>query len=475
MMPPRRLLPVVLLVAAAACGPDYSVVPSPTASIVVTAGNGQTGTAGAALANPVVVLVTDSTGAPASGISVTWTPGAGSGSVSATATTDAAGHASATWTLGATIGTQILSVRAAGIGTVVATAVVPAFSAKAVTVGSGFACGLDLLKVARCWGNNPSGVFGDTTLAPSPKPVVVAGAPTFVSIAAGSDFVCGLTAVPGNVWCWGSNAHGQRGVSGTPAPAPTLVSGGHTWIGLDVGGQSACGIASDSTAWCWGRNGYGQLGDSTAGTDRFAPVAVKDSTRFAALSVGSTHTCGISTTGRLWCWGRNADRELGADSSGSQYDFPLPVAIADTTGFISVAVGGLHTCARGVSVTYCWGSDKYGQIGDRTLSATDDSLPTPMDSTLGLTSLAADSASTVALAIGNKAYWWGTRGANLGAPAAADRSVLPKVVPNYTFTTFATGAGVSCGILTNHFVFCWGSSADPNFPAADTPLGVPAP
>ncbi|HEU5359068.1 MAG TPA: hypothetical protein VFU45_08105, partial [Gemmatimonadales bacterium] len=163
------------------------------------------------------------------------------------------------------------------------------------------------------------------------------------------------------------------------------------------------------------------------------------------------------------------------DSSGSHYDFPLPVATSDTTGFTSVAAGGLHTCASGVSVTYCWGSDRYAQIGNRTISATDDSLPTAMDSTLGLRSLTGDTASTVALGLGNKVYWWGTRGASLSAPVSADRSALPKAVPNYTFISIATGRGVSCGLLSNNFVFCWGSSADPNFPATDKPAGVPAP
>lgn len=56
-MPLKRLIPVALAVVAAACGPDYSVVPSPSASISIVSGNGQVGSAGVALANPVVVLV----------------------------------------------------------------------------------------------------------------------------------------------------------------------------------------------------------------------------------------------------------------------------------------------------------------------------------------------------------------------------------------------------------------------------------
>lgn len=474
-MPLKRLIPVALAVVAAACGPDYSVVPSPSASISIVSGNGQVGSAGVALANPVVVLVTDSTGAPAAGVAMTWTPSAGDGSVSASAVTDVAGHATASWTLGSVIGDQHLTARAAGVGTSVILAVLPAFAATQVTVGSGFACGVDALHAAHCWGNNPSGVFGDTTAAPSLVPVLVPGGLLFAQVHAGADFVCGLTTTTNAIWCWGSNAHGQRGVAGTPVPAPTLVSGGHTWIGLATGGQSACGIASDSTAWCWGINDYGQLGDGTLGTDRFAPVAVKDSIRFASLSMSSTHACGVSTAGRLWCWGRNADRELGADSTGSQYKSPVPVATADSTGFLAVAAGGSHTCALGAGKSYCWGANLLGQIGNKTTSATDVALPIVIDSTLGLVSIAADSASTVALGSGQKAYWWGSRGPDLSAPASIDRALQPKLVPTYLFSSVATGQNVSCGIYTRNFVFCWGSSTDPNFPAADTPVGVPAP
>lgn len=472
-MPVKRLIPFVLAVVVA-CGPDYSVVPSPSASISIIAGNSQVGSAGVALANPVVVLVTDSTGAPAAGVAMTWTPSAGDGSVAASAVTDGAGHASATWTLGSVIGDQHLTARAAGVGTSVILAVLPAFAATQLTVGSGFGCGVDAVHAAHCWGNNPSGIFGDTTLAPSLVPVLVPGGLLFSQVHAGADFVCGLTTTSA-IWCWGSNAHGQRGVAGTPVSAPTLVSGGHAWIGFAAGGQSACGIASDSTAWCWGSNGYGQLGDGTLGTDRSAPVAVKNGIRFASLSLSSTHSCGVSTSGRLWCWGRNADRELGADSTGAQYKVPVPVAIADSTGFLAVAAGGLHTCAVGAGRAYCWGADLLGQIGNKTTSATDVALPIVIDSTLGVVALAADSASTVALASGQKAYWWGSRGPNLSAPASIDRALQPKLVPTVVLTGIATGQSVSCGIYTRNYVFCWGSSTDPNFPATDTPVGVPAP
>jgi hypothetical protein len=61
---------------------------------VVVSGNGQSGQAGAALANPLVVRVTDAGGKPVVGASVNWVVAGGAGTLSATTTTtDASGTA----------------------------------------------------------------------------------------------------------------------------------------------------------------------------------------------------------------------------------------------------------------------------------------------------------------------------------------------------------------------------------------------
>jgi hypothetical protein len=97
----------------------------PVLSIV--SGNGQTGTAGTALPQPLVVEVRQN-GVPVPGVGVIWAAGAGMGSLSAASpVTDAQGRAQATWTLGATPGTQAVSATVTGAGTVVfnATATAP--------------------------------------------------------------------------------------------------------------------------------------------------------------------------------------------------------------------------------------------------------------------------------------------------------------------------------------------------------------
>ena len=79
---------------------------SPPATIVVSAVDQQSGMAGSTLA-PLTVLVTDGSGAPLRGAVVTFSVAAGGGRVSPTnVKTDATGHASTTFTLGALPGTN---------------------------------------------------------------------------------------------------------------------------------------------------------------------------------------------------------------------------------------------------------------------------------------------------------------------------------------------------------------------------------
>jgi hypothetical protein len=82
------------------------------ANLAITAGNGQTGTAGSPLPVNPQVRVTDLSGNPVAGISVTFTVTGGGGSAASTQITDAAGFASVSWTLGTVAGANTLDATA---------------------------------------------------------------------------------------------------------------------------------------------------------------------------------------------------------------------------------------------------------------------------------------------------------------------------------------------------------------------------
>ena len=91
--------------------------PPPTATTLVQiSGDGQQGVINTALGNPFVVEVRDQTDSVLSGIEVTFTVTAGGGTLGTTNTTTSVnGRASSTLTLGSSVGTNTVSVSAAGI------------------------------------------------------------------------------------------------------------------------------------------------------------------------------------------------------------------------------------------------------------------------------------------------------------------------------------------------------------------------
>ena len=45
---------------------------------------------------------------------------------------------------------------------------------------------------------------------------------------------------------------------------------------------------------------------------------------FASIDAGAYHTCGVTPPGAVYCWGHNADGELG---TGSTTDSAVPVRV----------------------------------------------------------------------------------------------------------------------------------------------------
>jgi hypothetical protein len=100
---------------ASATSNGFQITTGPAQLIGLSSGGGQTGPAGAALA-PITMIVTDASGNAKSGVLVTFAVATGGGSVSpASATTNASGLASTTWTLGATAGVQTMTASSAGL------------------------------------------------------------------------------------------------------------------------------------------------------------------------------------------------------------------------------------------------------------------------------------------------------------------------------------------------------------------------
>jgi alpha-tubulin suppressor-like RCC1 family protein len=208
---------------------------------------------------------------------------------------------------------------------------------------------------------------------------------------------------------------------------PTVVA----FIHVDTGTEFTCARMADNTVSCWGLNDKGQFGNNNSLNSNHPVPGALNSTggqmMFADIATGSTHACGFTSTGALYCWG--------LDEEGQQGDGP--VGGPATTNFIpsfvlngvqSTNLGHQHTCAVQTlaKTVACWGRNLEGQIGNGRIGPTD-----PV------------------------AYWTPQQ-------VLAQQGVVLRNV-----TAVSCGYKHSCAIFVNRTVGCWGAAADgilgPNF------------
>jgi alpha-tubulin suppressor-like RCC1 family protein len=143
-------------------------------------------------------------------------------------------------------------------------------------------------------------------------------------------------------------------------------------VSISAGWDHTCAVTSTGAVECWGYNGYGQLGDNTT-TYRPVPVGVVGlSSGVVSVSAGAAHTCALTSTGAVKCWGSNGSGQLGDNTTT---DSPVPVDVVGlSSGVVSVSAGQNDTCAlTSTGAVKCWGYNGYGQLGDNT--TTDSHVP----------------------------------------------------------------------------------------------------
>ncbi|HMF43931.1 MAG TPA: hypothetical protein VKQ32_24830, partial [Polyangia bacterium] len=233
-----------------------------------------------------------------------------------------------------------------------------------LAAGFGHACAVTG-GALRCWGDDTDGQLGvassdgGTTL----PPVSIAGGP-WIAPAAGSTHSCALAA-DGGVWCWGGNANGQLG-SGDRVSRPDARQVALPAKAVDVrtGFEFTCALLVDASVWCWGYNQEGQLGlgDQYPGDDRLTPVQLGDTHDWTFIAAGQGHGCGIRAPGRLYCWGRNTNSQLGQGATLPE-EIRAPVAVGEDDDWAEVGCSQSTTCARkrGGSL-WCWGEQASGAL-----------------------------------------------------------------------------------------------------------------
>ena len=208
------------------------------------------------------------------------------------------------------------------------------------------------------WGANTRGEVGTGSITDNKiTPVPIAwpqGAPSgftwgqfqmgdYYSQAIGSD---------GNIYTWGYGGRGNVGngltadVYGpTRAHTPNGVLPNFSWKQVSLLSVASLAIGSDGNLYSWGANDNGQLGDNTT-TQRNTPVKVAappdtpTGLTWVQASAGwDNNSFGLASDGNLYSWGKNANGQLG-DNTTSERHVPGRVNLPGTTTVTAVSFGG---------------------------------------------------------------------------------------------------------------------------------------
>ncbi len=360
---------------------------------------------------------------------------------------------------------------------------------------------------ARCWGSNFSGelgagVFGDAGFDGGNGALAVSPPVTNVSSVSGGGlgqtnaFSCAVLA-GGSASCWGSNRYGQlaRFVDGgadlAPHPDPSPVPGLAGVADVRCGGEHACALLADSGAVsCWGENALAQLAQLDAGQFTWTPglAALPAAPGATQIAAGQFHTCALLGNGTVWCWGENANGQLGRLLDGGSMQDPHPAPVQGLSGVARIAAGNFHSCAvLEDGLLLCWGQNDHGQTGRGAGGAAVEPSPglvaVPAGSTVQQVS--AGLLHTCAVLSDGSVWCWGANqsgqvgtgiipavaggsdagdagDAGGGTPASFNPAdvLSPTQVQGLPGPALAVGAGYqhTCALLVGGSVVCWGSN-----------------
>jgi alpha-tubulin suppressor-like RCC1 family protein len=191
---------------------------------------------------------------------------------------------------------------------------------------------------------------------------------------------------------------------------------------------------------------------------------------FVAVSAGGVHSCGLTSSGAVFCWGNDNFGALGAPITTDftqclifdLVNLPCSASPVGVTGGLAFATvrasaygqddedAGGGTCGLTAGgAAYCWG-----------LNANDDFHPAPV---VGppFTALSVGFLHTCGLSTTGAAYCWGlwNSGGQLGSGDTVSRTSPTPVTGGLTFKAISAGNFHTCGLVLDGAAYCWGSNS----------------
>jgi alpha-tubulin suppressor-like RCC1 family protein len=274
-----------------------------------------------------------------------------------------------------------------------------------------------------------------------------------------------VTTSAGRSYAWGRNDVGQLGDGGTAdsvTPVEVVVPDGVVLDALSGRQTFTLALGSDGSGYAWGQNVGGSLGDgSTANSPVPVRVQTPPGVTLTAISAGVAHGVGLGSDGITYAWGANNAGQLG-DGTGNDSAVPVPVQAPSGVTFTAVSAGGNFTVALGSDgAAYAWGSNSYGQLGDGTTTTATAPVAVQAPAGVTFTSVQAGGSFVVATGSDGQTYAWGRNSARTLGDGTTTNSSVPVLVlvpDGITLGAISVGNEFTVATGSDGGTYSWGSN-----------------
>ncbi len=243
-------------------------------------------------------------------------------------------------------------------------------------------------------------------------------------------------------------ALGCQGDQSAVVPPPVDAGFGSLSAGL----VHTCGVTVTNKLYCWGWNRDGAIGDGSH-TDRVYAVRIGTTLSIGAVNTGGGHSCALTS----------GDGELGSrptetcpTDDGPEPCSRTPIAVSGVLRFVAIVAGIRHTCALVAdSTAYCWGRNDAGQLGNGT--TTDTAGPVVVSGGYKFAALTAGFSHTCGLTAAGDAYCWGDNSFGQVGALSVSQAAEPMLVGGgVVFREVSAGSEHTCGVSQGNAAWCWG-------------------
>lgn len=184
------------------------------------------------------------------------------------------------------------------------------------------------------------------------------------------------------------------------------------------------------------------------------PVAAPD------LALAGESSC-VLIEGVVRCWGSNRFGQLGDPSIevGHRVRRATPTVVAGLVEPVRITAGAFHVCALEAAGTVrCWGHGGWGQLGDG--EGVDRASPTEVAGLDDAVAIAAGGGHTCALRATAQVVCWGRNHMGQLGDATTTRRLEPVPVPIERALEVVVGGNHGCARTESGQVLCWGENIE---------------